>query len=89
MYQKILTYIKLKLETENSRRNIIALRFRYENIGTRQQRINEANKTLESLTHKNKRAMSFEKISSKLQLVVDTLTNCDWPPHNGDIVDMI
>ena len=44
---------------------------------------------LELLTYKNERAMSFEKFSSKLQLALEILTDCDWPPHNGDIVDMI
>ena len=65
------------------------MRDRYEHIATRQQRINEANKTLELLTYKNKCEMSLKKFSSKLQLAVDTLIDCDRLPHNRDILDMI
>ena len=80
--------MKSKLEKKNWGEDIIALRDRYNNIATTQQRINEANKTLDSITYKNECAMSFEKISSKLQLVIDTLTDCDCPQHNKDIVDL-
>ena len=33
--------------------------------------------------------MSLKKFSSKLQLAVDTLIDCDRLPHNRDILDMI
>lgn len=83
------TYIKPQLRHEDGRRDIIALRNRYSNNAVKQERINEANKTITSLVYKSERSLPFEKFSGKLQRAVDTLTECDRAPHNGDIVDSL
>ena len=83
------TYLKPRIRDENGRTDIKALRLRYENQATQQEKINEANRILETLVYKNERAMSFELFSSKLQGAVDTLQECGRTPHDGDIVDRL
>ena len=83
------TYVKSILDQKDGRKNIIALKERYCNNATQQEKINEANKVLKNITYCNERAMTFEKFSSKLQMAVDTLTDCKSPPPNGDVADMI
>ena len=83
------TYIKPLLRHEDGRRDIKALRSRYLNTSTRQTTINEANQVLDNLTYRNKRAMTFEKFSSKLQNALNDLEDCGRPVHDGDIVDKL
>ena len=83
------TYIKPNIRRVNGMVDMMALRDRYENQATEQERINEANRVLETLVYKNERALTFELFSSKIQGAVDALTQCHRKPHNGDIVDKI
>ena len=83
------TYIKPKVNREDGRVDIKALENRYENSATKQERINAANRVLDSLIYKNERIMSFEAFSRKLQEAVDDLTDNGREPHDGDIVDWI
>lgn len=83
------TYVKSELKNEDGRKDILALRKRYENQAVLQERINEANRTLTSLAYKNERSLTFERFSSKLQKAIDTLNECERAPHNGDIVDSL
>ena len=81
--------MKPSIKKENGRVDIKALRKRYENQATVQERINEANQTLETLVCKNERALSFEIFSGKLQDTASTLEECHRAPHNGDIVEKL
>ena len=83
------TYIKQNIRRENGRIDMVSLRKRYENQATEQERINEANRILETLVYKNERVLTFELFSGKIQEAVDALTQCHREPHNGDIVDKI
>lgn len=80
-------YIKPSLNQENGTEDMRLLRYRYDNAASIQQRINEANKSLSILTYKNERALPFERFSQLLKKAVDTLTECNRTPHDGDLVD--
>ena len=83
------TYIKPKLRMEDGRKDYKALIERYENEAAQQERIHEANRTLENLIYRNERSMSFEVFSAKLQRSLDALNECGRAQHNGDIVDKL
>ena len=83
------TYIKRLLRYRNGRRDMIALRNRYNNDATRQAIINSAKATLENLRYKNERSFTFEKFSSKLQKAYDELADNGREVNNGDIVDSL
>ena len=83
------TYIKPNICREKGRLNMISLKGRYENQATNQERINEANRILDTLVYKNERALTFELFSSKIQGAVDALVDCNREPHDGDIVDKL
>ena len=83
------TYIKPRINREDGRIDIKALKNRYDNQATQQGRINSANRILDTLVYKNERAMSFELFSSKIQEAVDNLHDCGRAPHDGDVVDKI
>ena len=83
------TYLKPRIDQEDGREDIKALFNRYDNQATQQERINTANRTLDTMVYKNERAMSFELFSSKIQEAVDDLEDCGRAPHDGDIVDKI
>ena len=83
------TYLKPSVKDENGRTDLGALKQRYDNHATRQERINQANSVLETLVYKNERMMPFEVFSSKLQDAIDALQECGRSPHDGDIVDKI
>ena len=83
------TYIKPNIRRENGRLDMISLKGRYENQATNQERINEANRILDTLVYKNERALTFELFSSKIQGAVDALVDCNREPHDGDIVDKL
>ena len=83
------TYIKTLLRYRNGRRDILALRMRYENDATKQAIINAAKVTLDTLRYKNERSFTFEKFSSKLQKAYDELTDNGREVNNGDIVDAL
>ena len=83
------TYLKPKVNREDGRVDIKALEGRYENPATKQERINAANRVLDSIIYKNERIMSFESFSRKLQEAVDELSENGREPHDGDIVDLI
>lgn len=52
-----------------------------------QERVNTANRILDSVVCRNERVMPFEVFSSKIQKAVDTLEECGRAPHDGDVVD--
>ena len=83
------TYIKTLLRHRNGRRDIQALRDRYQSDATKQAIINGAKSTLETLRYKSERSFSFERFSSKLQKAYDELEEHGREVHNGDIVDSL
>ena len=54
-----------------------------------EQYINEAKRTLESMTYRNERAMKFEKFVAKFVKTVDDLEKYERGMHNADVVDLI
>jgi hypothetical protein len=83
------TYIQPILGRNDGRRDIIALRERYDNDATVQTRVNEANKTWDMLVYKNERAMSFEEFCKKFQKALQHFERAQRPKHNGDVIDWI
>ena len=55
----------------------------------KEQYINEAKRTLESMTYRNERAMKFEKFVAKFVKAVADLERFNRGMHNGDVVDLI
>jgi hypothetical protein len=83
------TYVKPFLKKDDGRLDIKALRGRYENAAMQEQYINEAKRTLETLTYRNERALKFEKFVAKFVKAVDELDKRNRGMHNADVVDMI
>ncbi len=83
------TYIQPLLRRNDGRRDIIALRERYDNDATVQTRVNEANKTWELLVYKNERAMSFEEFCKKFQNALQHFERAGRAKHAGDVIDWI
>jgi hypothetical protein len=83
------TYIQPILGRNDGRRDIIALRDRYDNEATIQTRINEANRTWELLVYKNERAMSFEEFCKKFQKALQHFERAGRGKHHGDVIDWI
>ena len=81
------TYIKTLTRYRNGRRDILALRERYDSTAASQTIINKAKSELSNLRYKNERSFSFEKFSAKLQRAYDSLEEQGRPVNNGDIVD--
>jgi hypothetical protein len=77
------------LGRNDGRRDIIALRDRYDNDATVQTRVNEANKTWDMLVYKNERAMSFEEFCKKFQKALQHFDRANRAKHNGDVIDWI
>jgi hypothetical protein len=83
------TYIQPMLGRKDGRRDIIALRERYDNDATIQTRVNEANKTWDMLVCKNERAMWFEEFCKKFQKALQHFERANRAKHNGDVIDWI
>lgn len=83
------TYVKPHLKKKNGRTDVQALQGRYENPAMQEQYVNEAKRTLETLTYRNERAMTFEKFVAKFVKAVDELDKRHRGMHNADIVEMI
>jgi hypothetical protein len=83
------TYIQPLLKRNDGRRDVIALRERYENEATIQTRVNMANKTWDLLVYKNERAMTFEAFCKKFQRALQHFDRAARPKHPGDIIDWI
>jgi hypothetical protein len=83
------TYIQPLLRRNDGRRDVLALRERYENEATIQTRVNMANKTWDLLEYKNERAMTFESFCKKFQRALQHFDRAQRPKHPGDIVDWI
>ena len=81
------TYIKPFLRHEDGRRDIVALRGRYENVSSLETRVNEAKQLFDSLQYRNERHMPFEQFVAKFHRAVDELEMGGRPMHNLDIVD--
>jgi hypothetical protein len=64
------TYIQPLLKRNDGRRDVLALRDRYENETTVQTRVNMANQTWDLLVYKNERAVTFEAFCKKFQLAL-------------------
>ena len=56
------TCIKSILDVEDGRKDVVALKKRYCNNATQQEKINKANKVLKNMTCRDKRAITFEII---------------------------
>ena len=67
------TYVKPYLKKDDGRLDIQALRGKYENVVMHELYINEAKRTLETLTYRNERALKFEKFVAKFVKAVDEL----------------
>jgi hypothetical protein len=84
------TYIQPIIGRNDGRKDIIALRERYDNDATVQTRVNEANKTWDMLVYKNERAMSFEEFfCKKFQKALQHFERAGGAKHNGDVIDWI
>ena len=83
------TYVKPHIKKDNGRLDIKLLHKRYENAAMQEQYINEAKRTLESMTYRNERAMKFDKFVAKFVKAVDDLEQFNRGTHNGDVVDLI
>ena len=83
------TYIQPLLSRNNGRRDVLALKDRYDNEASVQTRVNMANKTWEMLVYKNERAMTFEDFCSKLQRALQHFERAGRAKHEGDIIDWI
>ena len=83
------TYVKPYLKKDDRRLDIQSLRDRYENAAMHEQYINEAKRTLETLTYRNERALKFDKFVAKFVKAVDELDKRNRGIHNVDVVDMI
>jgi hypothetical protein len=83
------TYIQPLLARNNGRRDILALKDRYDNEASVQTRVNMANKTWEMLVYKNERAMTFEDFCSKLQRALQHFERAGRAKHEGDVIDWI
>ena len=83
------TYVKPYHKKVDRRLDIQALRRQYENAAVQNQYINEAKRTLETLTYINERALKFDKFVAKFVKVVDELDKINRGLHNADVVDMV
>jgi hypothetical protein len=83
------TYVKPHLKKDNGRTDILSLRERYENPAMQEQYVNEAKRTLETLTYRNERALKFEKFVANFVKAVDELEKRGRGMHNANIVEMI
>ena len=83
------TYIKPNIRKEDGRVDYLALAGRYDNHASRETRINEAKRTLQSIQYRNERSMPFEKFVDKFQQAIDDLEAGGRPMHNDDIIDML
>jgi hypothetical protein len=83
------TYIQPLLQRNDGRRDVLALRDRYENEATVQTRVNMANQTWDLLVYKNERAMTFEAFCKKFQRALQHFERAGRPKHPGDVIDWI
>ena len=82
------TYVKPYIKKDNGRSDIKALRSGYENVSMQEQYVSEANRTIETIQYRKKRAMAFENFSSKLFKAVDEIEKRGRGMHNSEIVDI-
>ena len=80
------TYVKPYLKKDDGRLDIQAQRGRYENAAIQEQYINEAKRTLETLTCRNEQALKFEKFVAKFVKAVDELIKRNRGLHNADVI---
>ena len=83
------TYIKPNINKNNGRVDYEALCMRYDSHASRETRINEAKRTIQTLQYRNERSMPFERFVDKFQRAVDDLETGGRPMHNDDIVDAL
>ena len=83
------TYIKPTIRQNDGRTDIVALKARYQNPAMQDMYVNEAKKTLETISYKNERAMKFEIFSGKFQNAINVLSMYGRAMHNEDIVDLL
>ncbi len=83
------TYVKPNVRLENGRVDYLALCARYDSHSSKETRINEAKKTLQTLQYRNERSMPFEKFVDKFQRAVDDLEAGGRPMHNDDVIDTL
>ena len=83
------TYVKPNIRLENGRTDYLALCARYDSHSSKETRINEAKKTIQSLQYRNERSMAFEKFVDRFQRAIDDLEAGGRPMHNDDIVDTL
>lgn len=83
------TYVKPNVRLENGRMDYLALCARYDSHSSKETRINEAKKTLQTLQYRNERSMPFERFVDKFQRAVDDLDAGGRPMHNDDVIDLL
>ena len=83
------TYIKANIKKKNGRIDTKALQARYHNLAMQDMYINEAKKTLETLSYRNDRAMKFKVFNSKFQNKVNILDSYGCTVHKKDVVDLL
>ena len=83
------TCIKPKIKKNNGRIDIEELRARYNNPAIQEMYINEAKKTLETLSYRNERSMKFEVFNSKFQNAVNILDSYSCTMHTKDVLDLL
>ena len=82
-------YIKPNINRNNGRVDYEASCARYDSHASWETRINEAQRTIQTLQYRNERSMSFERFVDKFQRAVDDLETGGRPMHNDDIVDAL
>ena len=83
------TYVKPYIKKEDGRSDMKALRSRYEKVAMKEQYVSEANRTIDTIQYRNKRAMTFEIFVRKLIKAVDELEKRGRGMHNAEIVEII
>ena len=72
------TYIKPNIKEKDGRKDIKALRERFENYRMLKERVLKANLNLKNLVYRNERQITFEWFSTKFQVDINTYTDWDW-----------
>ena len=80
------TYVKSYLKKYDRILDIQALRGLYENASMHEKYINEAKRTLETLTYRNEQALKFDNFVAKFVKAVDELEKRNRGLHNTDVV---
>ena len=83
------TYVKTYTKKDDGRTDIKELHSRYENFAMQEQYVREANRTIETIHYRNKRATTFEKFVIKIVKSVNELEKRGRGMYKAEIVEII